>query len=141
MNGTSMATPIVTGILALWLQANPKLTESEALQILRKTASKKHLANDLADNNYGYGVVDALAGIHEVLNMTSSITPVDYGIAIEGNVLNVPGANSVTLYRPDGSVIACARGNSLLIPEKYRGMFIVKYTTWYSSFVKKIFKY
>ena len=141
MNGTSMATPIVTGILALWLQANPKLTESEALQILRETTSKKHLTNDLADNNYGYGVADALAGIQDVLNMTSSIAPVNYGMAIKGNELNIPGASSVTLYRPDGSMIAHTQGCNLHIPDTYRGMLIVKYTTRYSAFVKKIFKF
>lgn len=34
MSGTSMATPVVTGVIALWLQANPQLTVTDAHKIL-----------------------------------------------------------------------------------------------------------
>lgn len=36
MSGTSMATPVVTGIIALWLQANPELTSDDVAAILQK---------------------------------------------------------------------------------------------------------
>lgn len=36
MNGTSMATPVVTGIIALWLQANPDLTPADIVRIMQK---------------------------------------------------------------------------------------------------------
>lgn len=138
MSGTSMATPVVTGIMALWLQANPKLTESEAKRILKETAIKTQLNNGMADNSYGYGIADALAGMREVLSTTSSIAAPSYGFTMTGNVVNILGANTVTLYRPDGVVIAHANGNKILIPDTYQGMMIVKYSTAQATYFKKI---
>ena len=40
MQGTSMASPMVAGIIATWLQANPKLTPSIIKSILQKTVIK-----------------------------------------------------------------------------------------------------
>ncbi len=53
--GTSMATPHVTGALALALQANPKMKLAEAKALLLKSCEKK------VDNAYGYGMLDAYA--------------------------------------------------------------------------------
>jgi subtilisin family serine protease len=53
--GTSMATPHVTGALALALEANPKLKLAEAKELLLRSSEKK------VDNAYGYGVLDAYA--------------------------------------------------------------------------------
>ncbi|NBX77061.1 MAG: hypothetical protein EBQ92_10940 [Proteobacteria bacterium] len=52
-DGTSMATPHVSGAIALLLQANPKLTVAEVKQLLLETSEKK------ADNQFGYGIVNA----------------------------------------------------------------------------------
>ncbi|MFM8269157.1 MAG: S8 family peptidase, partial [Pseudomonadota bacterium] len=52
-DGTSMATPHVSGAIALLLQANPKLTVAEVKQLLLETAEKK------ADNQFGYGIANA----------------------------------------------------------------------------------
>jgi len=52
-DGTSMATPHVTGAIALLLQANPKLTYAEVKSLLLETSEKK------ADNQFGYGILNA----------------------------------------------------------------------------------
>jgi proprotein convertase subtilisin/kexin type 2 len=68
MNGTSSATPMVAGVAALVLQANPNLGWRDVRVILAKTARKNDLSNaEWALNgagyhfnpNYGFGVVDA----------------------------------------------------------------------------------
>ena len=41
MSGTSMASPVVAGIVALWLQAKPNLTLAEVKEAI--AATSKHL--------------------------------------------------------------------------------------------------
>lgn len=70
MNGTSSATPIVSGVVALVLQANPALGWRDVREILARSARKNHPADSDWDTNgaglyvnhsYGFGVVDAHA--------------------------------------------------------------------------------
>lgn len=70
MQGTSMASPFVTGVLATWLEAKPDLTPEEVRSILSYTAINDDYTGDLAgvpDNTWGYGKIDALAGIRQVI--------------------------------------------------------------------------
>ena len=41
--GTSMATPVVAGAIALWLEANPSLTYKDVVRIIKETAVKDDL--------------------------------------------------------------------------------------------------
>ena len=73
MNGTSSATPMVAGVAALVLQANPNLGWRDVRVILAKTARQNDLSipTEWAVNgagyhfnpNYGFGVVDASAAV------------------------------------------------------------------------------
>ncbi len=56
-NGTSFATPITAGVAALLLEAYPNLTPRQMADLLRSTASQP----DAPDNNYGHGLINALA--------------------------------------------------------------------------------
>ena len=74
MRGTSMAAPVVTGILALWLEAYPELTITQAKQLIRETAINDDYTGDI-DTSYvnyqnitwGAGKIDAHEGIKRLL--------------------------------------------------------------------------
>lgn len=56
-NGTSMAAPYVTGMVALYKQAYPELTPQEIRKLMQKGA--KDLGEPGWDSSYGYGLVQA----------------------------------------------------------------------------------
>ncbi|SFA52634.1 Serine protease, subtilisin family [Parageobacillus thermantarcticus] len=61
LDGTSMATPMVTATAAMLLSKNPKLTPYEINYILNKTA--KDLGEKGYDLKYGYGLVNPTAAL------------------------------------------------------------------------------
>ncbi len=67
MEGTSMATPCVAGIVALWLQVakenNIELTTSDIKTIMKETAITDSYTNGTNASHFGNGKIDALAGI------------------------------------------------------------------------------
>ena len=73
--GTSMATPVVGGIVALWLQACPTLTREQALEAIAATSSHPDMSLDYPNNTYGYGFIDAEAGLQYVLDNYTGIEP------------------------------------------------------------------
>ncbi len=71
--GTSMATPLASGIMALMLQANPNLTPAQIDEILETTAFPVDFR--ITKNNYtGAGRGDALAAIDAILTQASKPT-------------------------------------------------------------------
>jgi subtilisin family serine protease len=64
-SGTSSATPLVAGVCALVLSANPKLSRSEVKQVIQGTARKVGPLAYTAGRNdeYGFGCVDAAAAL------------------------------------------------------------------------------
>jgi hypothetical protein len=63
-NGTSFATPMVSGIVALMRSKNPTITPEEAKTILLETAVDLGPGGD--DNTFGNGLVDAEAALARV---------------------------------------------------------------------------
>lgn len=72
-SGTSMASPVVAGVIALWLQAKPDLTPAQAMEVIRRTATHPVDTMSYPNNQYGYGQIDAYRGLLEVLNLPVSI--------------------------------------------------------------------
>ncbi|MFP4498441.1 MAG: S8 family peptidase [Vulcanimicrobiota bacterium] len=64
VSGTSQATPIVSGLAALLIQANPGLSNMEIKEILMNT-SDKYLSDD--KNTQGAGLVDPLEALENAL--------------------------------------------------------------------------
>lgn len=68
--GTSMSTPVVAGIIALWLQAKPDLTPEEVREVLSRSCRRPDTSLDYPNNFYGYGEIDAYRGLLEILGLT-----------------------------------------------------------------------
>jgi subtilisin family serine protease len=77
--GTSSATPLVAGICALILSANPNLTAREVKDILAKTADKIGAPSDYDSNGrsrkYGFGRVNALKAVEEAFRRKGGNAP------------------------------------------------------------------
>lgn len=93
--GTSMAAPVVTGILALWMQQNPQLTRAQALEMMKSTAITDTYTGSIpaaGNNTWGWGKVnafDGLAGSLSVAAITHTVTSI--------NVYPNPVTNQLTI--------------------------------------------
>ena len=77
MDGTSMATPFMTGVAALWLQADPTMTCADIKDVLANSSITD--ANFTADQErFSAGKVDAAAGLMYIMqNQLAAIGSVD----------------------------------------------------------------
>jgi Listeria/Bacterioides repeat len=64
MSGTSMATPVVTGVVAAMYSIDPKLTPAEVRSILKSTATDIGYSG----SGYGSGLINAYAAVDKVIN-------------------------------------------------------------------------
>jgi subtilisin family serine protease len=77
MQGTSMACPHVNGIVALMLQADPKLTVDKVRRILMKTAFKDTFTGTSQNYIWGAGKVRALPAVRMALGIGACDTQDD----------------------------------------------------------------
>ena len=70
MSGTSMSCPTVSGIIALWLQADPTLTLDDIKEVLAAT-SRNDEFTAASPIKWGYGKIDAAAGIEYIKRTTA----------------------------------------------------------------------
>ena len=82
-DGTSMATPIASGIVATLLQADPSLEPQDIKDILRNSSLGKGIVDkpsvsDKWNKTWGFGLIDASCAIDLILNIAcNGVTPVD----------------------------------------------------------------
>ncbi|WP_028897527.1 S8 family peptidase [Prevotella sp. HUN102] len=76
IDGTSMASPAVTGIIALWLEAYPKLTYDQLMTVLRTTSKRDEFTGTVEHDDWnrsaGYGKIDAYEGLKAVLKFKNA---------------------------------------------------------------------
>ena len=66
-SGTSMSAPVVSGIIALWLEANPNLSVDDVKRVIRSTALRDNYVESEPER-CGAGKIDAHAGLQAVLS-------------------------------------------------------------------------
>jgi subtilisin family serine protease len=71
--GTSVAAAEVSGIVALLLERNPKLTPADVRRIL--TQSAKRLSPGDRDDSFGSGLIDPLKALQLADPRTAATTP------------------------------------------------------------------
>lgn len=91
--GTSSAAPLVSGIIALMLEANPNLTYRDVNDILAHTSERVDVNNpDWTQNGaglwvnheYGFGAIDATAAVDAALNHIPLPPEETFSTAIQG---------------------------------------------------------
>ena len=93
--GTSMSTPVVAGVIALWLQAKPDLTPQEVREALQRTCRHPEEKYDYPNNVYGFGEIDAYRGLLEVLSLS--------------------GIEGISLHQPKGVQVLPVEGGLRLV--------------------------
>ena len=101
MNGTSMATPCVAGVMALMLQVDPTLTARQIDSIMETTAVQCG-GYTRKNNDFGAGRIDAYAIISSML--TACDPPINLTATVDGRDVTLTwtsaeGADSYNVYR------------------------------------------
>lgn len=114
-SGTSSASPMVAGIIALWLQANPNLTPQDIKDIIRRTSTHPDPSLSYPNAIYGYGEIDAYAGLLDALSLSgveaiSKTQPEGVRFTVNGGTLSLhfseTGADAeVLVFSTNGTLI------------------------------------
>lgn len=139
-SGTSMATPIVTGILALMLEINPNLTLSEAKQIITDTAIKEDQMGILPNNKYGAGKINAFSCLKYLVTNTqiapTTKCPLEYIYDSKTHTIKSLSAERISIYSIDGKLINSVNGDKLQV-NTLHGIYVINI---YNSNESKTFK-
>lgn len=139
MSGTSMSSPVATGVIALWLQANPNLTPEDIKGVIERTSHQPEPEFSGNDKNiyYGWGEIDAYAGLLDILGLTgireiSQHQPAGLKFRLEGRTLHIDGIDSsetVTVFDLSGRPVLRTEISSdgiLSLPELSAGVYAVQ---------------
>ena len=139
MSGTSMSSPVTTGVIALWLQANPNLTPEDIKGVIERTSHQPEPEFSGTDKNvyYGWGEIDAYAGLLDILGLTgiseiSKHQPAGLKFRLEGRTLYIDGIDSsetVTVFDLSGRPVLRTETSSdgiLSLPELSAGVYAVQ---------------
>ena len=161
MQGTSMSAPLVTGIVATWLQANPNLTPEDIREIAIASARQDEhtgtIGND-GDNSWGYGKIDAFGGLVMAINKAggnsiSTAESFDGEVRIEGSQIMVRYAKAcaqsrLRIFSADGKCVSdhllgtAQPGDQRIISMQgnAKGIYVVRLDTNGNSYVIKALK-
>ena len=147
MSGTSMAGPIASGIVALWLQAKPDLTPEDILGVIARTSHQPEpeFSGYEKNNYYGYGEIDAYAGLLDILQLTdipelSHHQPAGLTFRVEGRTLYIDGLDGeapVTLFDLSGRpVLETVTSGTLQLPNLAAGVYAVQLSSLGSTLIR-----
>lgn len=105
MQGTSMASPFVAGIVATWLQAYPQLTPEQLHEIVQNTARKDCFTATAPDSNWGYGKINALDGLRQCIEKQETGC-VSIGMPFDGTV-RIADGNILLGFARDTQATLC----------------------------------
>ena len=93
-SGTSYATPTVSGVIALVIEANGQLAPLEIKEVLKHTAERKGEASapevdPYWNREFGYGMVDALAAVSFAQRLAETHEARDFDVSIQNHLINV----------------------------------------------------
>lgn len=147
MSGTSMATPFVSGVCALWLQADPTLKVNDIKKIMQETAIYDDFCQ-AAPERSGWGRIAPLAGLKKILDLNSVGNVVAESkiiISREGDAYNIfaPTGNiCAELVNMAGAVVArqAASGNELSfeLPTAQKGVYVLRVNAGNETASRKI---
>ncbi len=143
MMGSSMSSPQVAGIIALWLQANGMLNAEDVREIFNKTAIKDNFVTDGDARRWGAGKIDALNGIKYVIGATGiddinlPHSPIMIDATEEGGMMTIYAPNEkhlrIFVYSIDGGLcrevvanVECGMAQCDVLAGLDGGMYVVK---------------
>jgi subtilisin-like proprotein convertase family protein len=144
--GTSAAAPLVSGVIALMLEANPNLTTRDIQHILVNTAEKndpsgkykdgkpkwqQNGGGNLVSYEYGFGAINAGAAVQEAVKWK----PVGKEVSVASKLENV-----ITMI-PNGSAEGITKNTTIpenIIVEKAEVIFDATHLDWGEFTVKLI---
>ena len=97
-SGTSYATPAVTGVIALVMEANENLTPLQIKEVLKQTAERRGEPSvpDLDpywNRDFGWGMVDALAAVELAFHLGEMGDEASINPSIQNHLLNLIDSN------------------------------------------------
>ena len=146
MQGTSMASPFVAGIVATWLQAYPQLTPEQLHEIVQNTARKDSFTATAPDSNWGYGKINALDGLRQCIEKqetgcVSVAMPFDGTVRIaNGNIvlgfardtqatLGITSMTGSTLFSKPLGKRSAGETLSVAVPQLPKGVYLLSVKT------------
>lgn len=125
-DGTSMATPHVSGVAALILSVNPNLTFQQVNSIIENTAQKignynysntAGRPNGTWNNEMGYGLVDAFAAVQQAQQSLASITGPD--IVCSNTSYSLQNGSATSWQVSSNLLIVNSNNTSITVKPKY----------------------
>ena len=101
-SGTSYATPAVTGVIALVMEANPDLDPLQIREVLKQTAERRGDptqpdVDPYWNRDFGWGMVDARAAVELAFHLSDTNQSNDIDWTVQNHLLNISEDGVMTI--------------------------------------------